>query len=367
MNHSGLATISRAAIASGAKVAWHDMPWSTVSENEPKCCKMPFFSIRQKLCTAAPFRRAISHIGERHVKRAIFAAAIMVFTLASVRGDETSPQTADETAIREAVTSYVAAFNQGDARKLAMMWSPGAVYTNPLTDEQVVGRDAIEKQFSDIFATAKGAKLVVETESIRFLSPGVAVEHGSARILSPDQKSLEESQYTAIYVKQDGKWLLDRVTEEEVPEVTSNYEHLKDLEWMIGAWIDGDEESRVEMTYQWTKNRNFITCMFAVSVGDKIDMSGLQIIGWDPAHKEIRSWVFDSAGGFGQGVWNKKDKSWTIRLTGTLPDGSSTSSTHIITYLKDNAYGWQSVNRIVGGELQPNIDEVVAFRQTEAE
>jgi hypothetical protein len=33
---------------------------------------------------------------------------------------------------------------------------------------------------------------------------------------------------------------LDRVTEEESPVVVSNYERLKDLEWMIGDWVDSD-------------------------------------------------------------------------------------------------------------------------------
>ena len=63
------------------------------------------------------------------------------------------------------------------------MWSPDAVYTNPLSGEQVVGREEIEKQFAAIFAEAKGAKLEAKTDSVQFVSPNVAVEHGTAKVI----------------------------------------------------------------------------------------------------------------------------------------------------------------------------------------
>ena len=107
--------------------------------------------------------------------------------LASAVGAEADRQAADEAAIRKAVESYVAAFNQGDAKALAAMWSPEAVYTNPLSGEQVVGREAIEKQFAAIFADAKGAKLEAKTDSIQFISPNVAVEQGTAKVIPPEQ------------------------------------------------------------------------------------------------------------------------------------------------------------------------------------
>lgn len=275
-------------------------------------------------------------------------------------------QVADEAAIRKAVATYVAAFNAGDAKALANLWSPEAVYTNPMSGEQVVGHDAIQEQFASIFEESKGAKLQATTNSVQFISPGVAVEFGTANVMRPDQEP-EESNYTAVYVKRDGKWLLDRVTEEDVPVVVSNYEHLKELEWMIGSWADRDARASVETTCQWTKNRNFMTRMFSITVGDRIETSGMQIIGWDPATKQIRSWVFDSDGGFGEGTWVKKKDAWHIQATGTAPDGSKSSSVNIITKLDDSSFTWQSINRNAGGELLPNVDEVVVVRQDAGE
>lgn len=296
------------------------------------------------------------------MKYLIMIAAIMGCGLASALADDADRQAADEEAIRNAVEAYVAAFNEGNAEALAAMWSEDAVYTNPVTGAQVAGREAIAEQFAAIFADAEGGRLEATTNSIQFISPGVALEHGTARLILPDQPA-EETEYSAVYVKHDGEWLLDRVTEEDVVTVPSQYEHLKELEWLIGSWLDQDEQNRIETTYQWAKNQNFITCFFTVSVRDRIDMAGMQIIGWDPVGQHIRSWVFDSDGGFGEGVWSQTDNRWQVQATGTLADGSTSSAVNVITQLDDDTHTWQSVNRVAAGEILPNVDEVIVVRQ----
>jgi uncharacterized protein (TIGR02246 family) len=286
----------------------------------------------------------------------MLTVAIMAVGLASAVGADTERRAADETAIRKAVEAYVAAFNQGDAKALAAMWAPEAVYTNPLSGQQVVGREEIEKQFAAIFA-AEGVKLEARTDAIGFVSPNVAVEQGMATVIRPDQVP-EESEYTAVYVKHNGQWLLDRVTEKDVPFVPSHYEQLKDLEWMVGSWVDQDDQATVVTQCNWTRNKNFLTRSFTVQIADRIDMAGMQIIGWDPAAEQIRSWVFDSDGGFGQATWKKKGNRWYIQQAGVLADGRKSSSVSILTYVDDNTCTLQSVNRTVDGQLLPNIEEL---------
>ena len=87
-------------------------------------------------------------------------------------------------------------------------------------------------------------------------------------------------------------------------------------------------------------------------------MAGMQIIGWDPATKQIRSWVFDSDGGFGEGRVEKKDNRWYVQRPARCRTAKKSSSVNIITYVDDNTFTWQSVNREAGGELLPNVDEV---------
>ncbi len=289
--------------------------------------------------------------------RVLSIVGFMIISLTSVTSAQDDRRATDESAIRKAVEAYVAAFNMADAKALAAMWAPEAVYSNPITGEEVTGRDAIEKQFAGIFADAKGARLESTTLTIEFVSPNVAIEQGVAKVILPNE-SPEESRYSAVYLKSGGQWLLDRVTEESIPAVISNYEKLKELEWMVGRWVDQDEEATVVTECNWTRNNNFLVRSFTVQVGDQIDMSGMQIIGWDPVAKQIRSWVFDSDGGFGQATWNKKEDQWFIQQKGVLADGRQSSSVNIIRYVDENTCTIQSVNRTVDNELLPNVPEV---------
>jgi uncharacterized protein (TIGR02246 family) len=168
--------------------------------------------------------------------------------------------------IRANAEAYVAAYNNHDAKAVAAMWSPDAVYMDPSTGEAAVGQEDIENAFTDILAGLGQAKLEVEVNSVEFVSPNVAIENGTVRIVRPDAEP-EVSNYTAVNVKRDGKWLLDRVSEEEPPAPPpSSYEQLKELEWMIGSWIDQDENATIQTDCEWTKNQNFINRSFAVVV-----------------------------------------------------------------------------------------------------
>ena len=97
-------------------------------------------------------------------------------------GQQPSDQSANEAAIRKMVASYVAGVQSSTTpRSLADHWSPDAVYLNRTTGEEVVGRAAIAEQFAALLKEQPELKLEVNVESIQFISPNVAVEHGTAR------------------------------------------------------------------------------------------------------------------------------------------------------------------------------------------
>ena len=279
----------------------------------------------------------------------------------------TDARSDDEAGIRAAGAAFIEAYNARDAKKLAALWTPDAVYIDPLTGEQTVGRDAIEKVFADAFADKQDVKLAVDTSSIDFVSPNVAIARGTAHVIRADQEPVD-SDFTAVRVKRDGQWLLDRVSEVEKEKTPpSNYEHLKELQWMIGSWHDDDPRPAVEVQTDcaWTKNKNFITRSYAVAMGNDVRKSGMQIIGWDPIAKQIRSWVFDSDGGYGEGTWTHKGDKWFIQNSATLQDGGKATSLNIMTKLDDNSFKWESVNRDIDGQLQPNADPVIVVRKAD--
>jgi len=269
-----------------------------------------------------------------------------------------------ESVIRQAVAAYVEAFNKHDATALARFWSPDAVYLNRVTNEQVVGRPAIAEQFRSLFKDAPEINLAVNTKSIQFISPNVAVEHGTSTLKFP-KSDPQEVDYAAVYVKRDGQWLLDRVTDEQRQGPPSHYKHLKALEWMVGQWADNEgNDINVEADCHWTKNQNFLVRSYAMSVRDQIDMSGMQIIGWDPAAKTIRSWTFDSDGTFAEATWTQKGDRWFVSNSGVVADGRRASMVNVIKPVDDNSFTWQTVERMVGDELLPNINEIVIVRKS---
>ena len=293
----------------------------------------------------------------KHLLPAIVAAYLATASLTF------ADQAADEATIRANAAKYVESYNRRDSKTMASMWSPEAVYIDDETGEKAVGHDAIARQLDHEFAGAEDAKLTIHIASIDFLSPNVAVEKGTAEV-TYGKRPTEKSAYTAVHVKRDSKWMLDRVSEIEEPTPPpSNYDHLKELDWMIGSWIDKDDNATIQTDCEWTKNRNFMTRSFAVAIGDKVHMSGMQIVGWDPIAKQIRSWVFDSNGGYSDGKWKRKGERWIVQQTGTLPDGGKTASTNIFTHVDKDSFTWQAIDRTVDGEVLPNVDEVLIVRK----
>ena len=274
---------------------------------------------------------------------------------------ESSDESAsDEMAVRAAIQSYVDAFNSGDADRLASLWSPNGVYNSRTTGEATVGREAMTQSLKEMFANQETApKIAVVTNSIDFVSPNVALERGMATITRPAGE-IDETEYSVVYVKRDGAWLIDRVTE-ETPEPT-HYQQLQVLETLIGDWVAEDEEFRIEISNQWTAKQNFIASQYKITE-DGVESSGLQVIGWDAKDKKIKSWLFDSDGGVVTGTWNKRDDGWSVSSVATLGGGESGSFTGILRLKGDGSFSWEKINQVLDEQLLPNIEEVVLTRQ----
>jgi uncharacterized protein (TIGR02246 family) len=271
--------------------------------------------------------------------------------------DET---TNDEAAVRVAIQSYVDAFNARDVDQLVGLWSPNGVCTSRTAGDATVGREALASSFKEVFDNPETApKIAVVTDSIDFVSPNVALERGMAIVTQPTGE-IDETQYSVVYVRYDGQWLIDRVTEEAVEP--THYQQLQVLEGLIGDWVGEDEGFRIEVSNQWTAKQNFIASQYKI-VEDQVESSGLQVIGWDAKENKIKSWLFDSDGGVVTGTWNKRDDGWAVLSVATLGGGESGSFTGVLRLKDDGNYSWEKINQVVDGQLLPNIDEVVLNRQ----
>lgn len=268
----------------------------------------------------------------------------------------------EENAIRQKAEEYQKAFNERKPQALAELWAEDADYINPLSGETLSGRDAIEKGFEKNFKNPDAPTMAFKVDSITFPKADQALETGTATLTWKNQPPTHLA-YKATYEKVQGNWLIAEIKEIEEIQAPTNYEHLKELDWLVGTWIDQDEDSTITSEYKWDRNKNFLIQKFSVAVEDKFQLEGNQIIGYDPIRKKIRSWVFDSDGGFGEGKWSKKGASWVVETSQTLSDGKNASSTNIFTPINANSYSWEAVDREIDGELLPNIDPVTIVRK----
>jgi uncharacterized protein (TIGR02246 family) len=268
--------------------------------------------------------------------------------------------------IRKLLTEIEEKFNQGDAKGLAACWTPGGDFGNRIGD-RFDGRENIEKAFQESFSAHKKSSLQIHVLSLRIVSEGLAIVDVIPEVKPQATTLAGEPNLNLVLVKRDGRWFVESAR--EIQSVPSQVQHLKDLEWMVGDWAsDISPQSGVSLhsTCGWTDQRAFMIRKFTVEGQSGVIHSGTEVIGWDPRASRIRSWTFDSNGGFGENVWVHDGNRWLIKYSGTLLDGSQVSATNIVTIVDPNTLRIQAKDRTADGEQQPDVPEITLKRQIAA-
>jgi uncharacterized protein (TIGR02246 family) len=257
----------------------------------------------------------------------------------------------------ERIQHAFAVFHKGDARALAAFWTPNGDYTDE-SGRHLKGREAIEKAFEQYFAENKGLKVRIESQSLRFVTPDVALEEGVTEVIAPKGGPPSRDRYSIVHVKREGHWLLGSVHEAAyVPP--SNHEYMRGLEWAIGDWAGEAGNGEAErLAVAWAENENFVIATFTRTSGDMPVAGATQWIGWDPLDKHLRSWIFDAAGGFGEGSWTQDGNKWVIRTNSVLQDGKKAMATFILTPVDADALSLQARDRNVEGKPVPDGPEI---------
>jgi uncharacterized protein (TIGR02246 family) len=290
----------------------------------------------------------------------VLALGIIATTLtAASAADKMRPD--DEKAIQQGVDAFVKAYNAHDAKAIAALFTEEGV-TAGEEGNVSKGRAAIEKTFAGVFQDHPKTRIENTIESIRFVGPAEAIENGLTTITNDKDSPAEKNRYRVVHVKRDGKWQMASAI--DLPEdAWTGEDQLKQLEGLIGDWIDESPDALVITSYHWTDNHRFILGTFTVQTGGKPAMTGTIRIGWDPLKKIIRSWVFDSEGGLGEGVWTLDDKKWTVKATGVTRDGKPASSTRVITPINKHRLMVQTVACTVGDKKMPDGQKLIMVRR----
>lgn len=263
--------------------------------------------------------------------------------------------------IEKKMEAYTNTYNIQDAKGLADFWEEDGQFIHPKTGQVIKGKKAIEDFFTSRFQTDKDMKLEVKISRVTITDQD-AIATGLFHVIQADQP-VREIAFKAYLEQHNGNWLLDEIRQVDIAEVPDHYQHLKELEWLIGDWIDADEDAEIHISYSWDRSKNFISKKFSLATEGKLELEGTQMIGWDPIQETIRSWFFDTDGTFGEATWTRKEKNWVVTNKQTLADGTQGSSIHIYTPINAESYSWAAYSREVGGQILPDIAPIIIVRK----
>lgn len=317
------------------------------------------------------------------------ASAIVIVAAVAAAADDRNANEGPAAAIRANVDAFVKAYNARDAKAIASLFSS----ESQLMDENentTRGREAIERSFASVFAASPQGRIEVHVDSIRFFGSALAIETGSTSVVGQPGEAPDVTHYTVVHTKsRDGKWLMTFARDTPIAKDENSisptepvagtaeaqppsgappihFERLTPLAWMIGDWIDEGSDSIVISSCRWSADKNFLLQNIEVRSEGRDVLTIHQRIGWDPLAGQIKAWLFDSDGGYGESFWTHEGNHWRVRSTGVRPDGTKSSSTNTITPTSKDSYTWQSADRVIGTQNLPPIEVKVVRKPPEA-
>jgi uncharacterized protein (TIGR02246 family) len=271
--------------------------------------------------------------------------------------------TPEQKTVVAAVDAFTKIYNTADAKALAEAFTDDVVLTDPEGNE-TRGKEAVAEMYASAFQENPGLKLESQVAEVRFITPDVVRVEGQSRLMAAGDAS-DFTRFSSLLVRKGDKWRAAEIREFAAPaEDISPGERLRDLEWMVGHWVDESGNNKVESEVRWADNNSYLIRTYKSRIQAENPTSGTTFVGWDPQSGQIKSWNFDSEGGHGEGLWTRvSENEWVVKAQGVLRDGRPTSATQVHTILNKDSVKTDSLHRIIGGQAAPDIVDVVMVRR----
>jgi uncharacterized protein (TIGR02246 family) len=292
------------------------------------------------------------------------AALVAIFVTTVANGQEAaatasaSPAANDEQAVRQVTQNFVKAFNAGSAEKVAALFWGGAELTDDAGNVHK-GVAAIKDTFTRFFQKFAGASSSMTATSVWMVGPTLAIDEGKRVVSLGENRPSAATRYTLVMIKEHGQWKIASARELEDDESLSPHERLKPLAWLVGDWVNEGSDAVVQMSCKWSDDRNYLLIDFNGKVQGKPALKSNQRIGWDPLTEKVKSWVFDSDGGYGEAIWSQIQDRWVIKSTAVLPDGQTGSATISLEPRDKDSYIMKGFDRIRGKDAEPDFEVTV--------
>jgi uncharacterized protein (TIGR02246 family) len=277
--------------------------------------------------------------------------------VAAATGAETGTGSqAEIAAIRAAAANYLAAVRSGNGDDIRRLWTPEGDYIDAsgqhFKAHELLGNQHPAATTPSPDSNAGTAKTSLPSSSLRLITPEVAIEDGAADLGIADDGNRQTGRFTAVWVKRDGRWLLDSLREGVVASTSANDE-LQSLSWLLGEWAGVADDHAIVVSSNWTAGGKYIVREFAIyGDGDEL-VTATERIGWDPVRGQIVSWTFDSQGGRSEGRWTRDGERWLVEGGKVMADGKTAKTTSIYTPGDGKSYVWETTRATIADEQLP--------------
>ena len=264
-----------------------------------------------------------------------------------------------EVILRREMEATVKAFNAADPSGMASLF----MEKGELVDENgnvYTGRAEITALFKTFFEKFPKAVMAIEVTSVRSIGDSLAVEEGVRQITAEEGSAEAQMRYVVVRAKVGGTWPIASYREFADDPFPTAQEMLQPLAFLVGDWVDESPEGRTAISYRWSEDGNYILGDYVLTIGGEPSSSSSQRIGWDSVEGVLRSWTFDSDGGFSHGEWTPIDDGWVAKTVATMPDASTASATVMFTVKDQDHFVVRSTDRIMGGNEEPDFELMVA-------
>jgi uncharacterized protein (TIGR02246 family) len=283
------------------------------------------------------------------------------YMTAQDKGGKDTKRDADKQAIDKVNKEMVQAFENRDAAAIAAHYTAEGEFIRN-DGVPIRGREEIQKGYAEYFKTLKvKPKLELQNDALRFPSADTAIAEVTLRLKNDQGEVVASSWRHTMLVREGGQWKV-AVAREWDRDIALDVT-LKDLDWLIGTWHASSKDRELITTYEWDETKVFLRGKYTVKEGGKVIESGTQIIGKDNAEGAIRSWVFQSDGGFGGGVWSRDGKKWSVDVYGVTADGKEMTGTSVYVHVDANTFTWQAVGQTVDGAAIADTQPIKVTKQ----
>lgn len=300
------------------------------------------------------------------VMRSLFliSAMALCFLIDASRLSAQNPDAAVAAEVRAQSDKLATAFNAGKADEVAAAF----LANGELIDEKgkvYRGEEQIKQLLTAFFAKFPGTKMSNEIESVRLVGP-IAIQEGT-RIVTAKDGTVARIPYLAVLAKTDAGWRIASLRDFPDQTPPTSGDMLQPLDWLIGDWLNEGSDARVEISYRWSDDKNFILGEFSVTKGDNTVTKSSQRIGWDPVHGQPRSWIFDADGGYAEATWVQEGNKWVVSSSAVIPDGTTGSARLTITPGDNDRFVIAGTDRFVGGVLEDDYEITVVRKPPTSE